>query len=206
MISQMVKSSRPFLLVLAMMPCVAGTVFAQQAGSEADVTVAQVRSVAVPAPMPGDVRPVDGTPTSAIISESELLAYCMNVSNENEQLREQMVRSRLNEAKAEVDGKLDELAVRIEELKSWLEKREKFLALANETLVDVYKQMRSDAAASQMMQLNPLLSAAIVAKLPSKTASSIMMEMKPEAAARITELLASAKEFEGSSNVSQLTQ
>jgi flagellar motility protein MotE (MotC chaperone) len=206
MIPQLKKSSRSFLLVLAMGPLVAGAAMAQQDGPGAAVAVAQVRSVAVPSPMQGDPRPVDSTPTNAIISESELLAYCMNVSNETEQLREQMVRSRLNEAKAEVDGKLDELAVRIEELKGWLEKREKFLALANETLVEVYKQMRSDAAASQMMQLNPLLSAAIVAKLPSKTASSIMMEMKPEAAARITELLASAKEFEGSGNVSQLTQ
>ena len=135
---------------------------------------------------------IDQVETGTVVSENELLAYCMNISSSAVELRGLLVKESLSKIGEEVDGKLTELESRIGELKGWLERREAFLASANETMVEVYQKMRPDAAASQMMELNPMLSAAIVAKLDSRAASAIMMEMKPEAAARITELLASA--------------
>ena len=135
---------------------------------------------------------IDQVETGTVVSENELLAYCMNISSSAVELRGMLVKESLSKIGEEVDGKLTELESRIGELKGWLERREAFLASANETMVEVYQKMRPDAAASQMMELNPMLSAAIVAKLDSRAASAIMMEMKPEAAARITELLASA--------------
>ena len=135
---------------------------------------------------------IDQMETGTVVSENELLAYCMNISSSAVELRGLLVKESLSKIGEEVDGKLSALESKIGELKSWLERREAFLASANETMVEVYQKMRPDAAASQMMELNPMLSAAIVAKLDSRAASAIMMEMKPEAAARITELLASA--------------
>lgn len=135
---------------------------------------------------------IDQVETGTVVSENELLAYCMNISSSAVELRGLLVKESLTKIGEEVDGKLTDLESKIGELKGWLERREAFLASANETMVEVYQKMRPDAAASQMMELNPMLSAAIVAKLDSRAASAIMMEMKPEAAARITELLASA--------------
>ena len=141
---------------------------------------------------PGKDGEIDQMETGTVVSENELLAYCMNISSSAVELRGLLVKESLSKIGEEVDGKLSALESKIGELKSWLERREAFLASANETMVEVYQKMRPDAAASQMMELNPMLSAAIVAKLDSRAASAIMMEMKPEAAARITELLASA--------------
>lgn len=171
--------------------------FAQQADGAGNTSIlvdpyAAGQQVQASTTVTGADGEIDQVETGTVVSENELLAYCMNISSSAVELRGLMVKETLTKVEDEVNGKLTELESRIGELKSWLERREAFLASANETMVEVYQKMRPDAAASQMMELNPMLSAAIVAKLDSRAASAIMMEMKPESAARITELLASA--------------
>ena len=164
----------------------------QRSASELVDPYAVTQPITVMPVVAGRDGEIDQVETGTVVSENELLAYCMNISSSAVELRGLLVKESMTKIGEEVDGKLSELESRIGELKGWLERREAFLASANETMVEVYQKMRPDAAASQMMELNPMLSAAIVAKLDSRAASAIMMEMKPEAAARITELLASA--------------
>ena len=60
----------------------------------------------------------------------------------------------------------------------------------------IYQSMRPDAAALQMAQLGPRLSAAIIAKLEPRVSGIILNEMSPRDAARVTAYLVGTLETE----------
>ena len=75
------------------------------------------------------------------------------------------------------------------QLQGWVQKRERFLSSANDSLVEIFQVMRSDAAALQLSEVGPAMAASIIAKLEPKYSSAIMAEMKPDEAAKITMIL-----------------
>ena len=142
----------------------------------------------------GAIETPDEMTTGAIIRENELLGYCFNVADLAVEARSTFLREELQQIESDVDRKLDLLDQKIAELKLWYEKRDAFLASANDSLVKIFQTMRPDAAAQQMSMLNPALSAALVAKLEPRVASVILNEMKADDAAKITSMLASSME------------
>lgn len=136
----------------------------------------------------------DDITTGAIIRENELLGYCFNVADLAVEARGSFLKEELATIEADVDRKIEVLDRKIDELQRWYEKRDAFLASANQALVAIYQNMRPDAAAEQLSKLGPALSAAIIAKLEPRVASVILNEMKAEDAAAITAMLASAME------------
>ena len=99
---------------------------------------------------------------------------------------------RLNALQAEVDDKLVMLEKRVAELRTWTERREKFLTRANESLIQIFQKMPPDAAALQLTEVGPGMAAAIISKLQPKYSSAIMTEMKPADAAKIAMVLTNA--------------
>lgn len=136
----------------------------------------------------------DDITTGAIIRESELLGYCLNVADLAVEARGAFLKQELEGIETKVNEKLDELDERIAKLKEWNRKRDEFLSAANDSLVKIYQAMRPDAAALQMAQLGPKMSAAIIAKLEPRVSGIILNEMSPRDAAKITAYLVSALE------------
>ncbi len=78
------------------------------------------------------------------------------------------------------------------EFEEWLSRREKFLAKAEDGLVEIYASMRPDAAAERLAEVSSDLAAAILMKLEPRVAGVILNEMNSKAAATLTTIIASA--------------
>lgn len=135
---------------------------------------------------------VDMMTTASTANKNDLLNYCLDISDAAKEARAAILKDKLSKTEKQVAEKLDLLEKRIGELKAWMAKRDKFKASASDTMLKLYKEMRPDAAASQIKELNPFLAAAIIAKLDAKSASPILAEMDAETAAKITSLIASS--------------
>lgn len=116
--------------------------------------------------------------------------YCANIADAATDARFQ----RQVEALKALEKKIQERVVTLEqkraEYEDWLQRREKFLKSAEDNLVAIYTQMRPDAASQQLAIMNEFTAAAILAKLPARTASAILNEMDPTKAAQLTNIMA----------------
>lgn len=105
-------------------------------------------------------------------------------------------RQALAKAQEEVEARIKALTEKSEELKVWTQRREEFLKKATESLLAIYGKMKPEVAATQLVAMNHMTAAAIVAKLPPKAAGAILAEMEPQRAARLSSVLAGAVEIE----------
>ena len=84
------------------------------------------------------------------------------------------------------------LEKRREEYEDWLSRRNAFMKQAEGNLVEIYKKMKPDAAAPQLQEIDTILAAAIIMKLPARQSSLILSEMKADKAAMVAAIMSSA--------------
>ena len=118
--------------------------------------------------------------------------YCTNILDAASEARAAFRLKKLKEVEKQIEGRIAALEEKSKELKSWIERREKFIDKAQGQLVAIYKQMRPDAAALQLSALDEMTAAAILLKLKPRTASSILNEMDPKLAARLASFVSYA--------------
>ncbi len=118
--------------------------------------------------------------------------YCSNILDAASEARAAFRLKKLKDVEAEIEKRIAALEEKSQEIKSWLERREKFIDKAQGQLVAIYKQMRPDAAALQLAVLDEMTAAAILLKLKPRTASSILNEMDPKLAARLASFVSYA--------------
>ena len=144
----------------------------------------------------GEAKPDDSDDknliTGAIMRESDMYSYCLNISDAAIELRSVILNEELKSVESQAMDKLLLIEAKIQELKKWTLKREKFLQSGNDALVKVFQTMRPDSAALQLTELESALAAAIIFKLDPKYSSAILSEMKPTVAAKIAVILTSA--------------
>lgn len=116
--------------------------------------------------------------------------YCSNIADRAADARFQRQVEALKALEVKVQDRIAMLEQKRAEYQDWLERREKFLASAEENLVAIYTQMRPDAASEQLAIMHEFTAAAILAKLPPRTASAILNEMDPSTAAQLTNIMA----------------
>ena len=148
-----------------------------------------------PAPMTNKEPPppdVSNFVVGSISRQSNLLNYCLNISDAATEARASMLLRMLKDRETEMTEIITRLEERTAALAEWMEKREKFLARANDSLISIFETMRPDAAAQQLTAMDTGLAAAIVMKLKPKISSVIMAEMKAKNAAQIASLMTSA--------------
>lgn len=124
--------------------------------------------------------------------EDEIREFCGNIADAARDQRYLIQKKELEELQAGVDERIQRLDERSRQYRDWLQKREEFMRVAESQLVDIYKNMRPDAAAEQLEILQPEVAAAIVMKLAPRLASSILNEMDSKKAAGLTSIIASA--------------
>ena len=104
-------------------------------------------------------------------------------------------RSEAKKLQKDIEDKLQELKVAIEEHEKWLKLRNDFQNKATDNLVTVYSQMDSEAAAQRLTAVGDQIASAILLKLPPKSASAILGEMPSDVAGRLTAFMAGAAEL-----------
>lgn len=122
--------------------------------------------------------------------------YCARVGDIAATSQFAKQRQALAKAQEDVEGRIKTLTEKSEELKVWTQRREDFLKKATESLLAIYGKMKPEVAAAQLVAMNQLTAAAIVAKLPPKAAGAILAEMDPQRAARLSSVLAGAVEID----------
>ncbi|OCW56192.1 MotE family protein [Hoeflea olei] len=125
-------------------------------------------------------------------SDEDVRAFCGNIVDAARDQRYLLQKKELEDLQAGVDERLKRLEEKSSQYKEWLKKREEFMRVAESQLVDIYKNMKSDAAAQQLEILSPEVAAAIIMKLNPRLASSILNEMDSTKAAGLTGIIASA--------------
>ena len=95
----------------------------------------------------------------------------------------------------EIEKKLVELEAATAEQRKWLQLREDFQKKATENLVTVYAEMDVEAAAQRLPAVGNEIAAAILVKMPPRSASAILAEMPSDIAGRLTAYIAGAAEL-----------
>ena len=116
--------------------------------------------------------------------------YCTNIRDAAADARHAWQMEALRELEKQVGQRIAELDARQAEFEDWLRRREEFVARARENLVEVYANMRPDAAAEQLAILEDEEAASVLANLVPRSASAIMSEMEPERAAQLAVAMA----------------
>lgn len=182
------------------------------------------RTTIAPEPLAGPVSPAVATTTATSKTPPEskndsvpdnAAAASRYPANRDESLVEQYCRvavdagvaaklaeerRKAEDLKKEIEAKLAELENATSELKKWLQLRNDFRNQATDNLVSVYAQMDAEAAAQRLTVIGEPVAAAILLKLPPKSASAVLGEMRPDMAGKITSYMAGAAEVRAKPN------
>jgi flagellar motility protein MotE (MotC chaperone) len=119
----------------------------------------------------------------------EIARFCSNIADAARERRYAIQKAELETLQTEVEDRIALLEAKRKELQMWVEKRERFSEAANDGLVDVFAQMRPDAAAQRMEKLPGELTAALLSKLSARAAGTILNEMTPDRAALVAVIM-----------------
>lgn len=124
--------------------------------------------------------------------EQKQSLYCANIADAAADARYAWQKETLTALEKEIEERIQVLEQKKKEYEEWLQKRNAFLAKADETVVAIYSRMRPDAAALQLANMQDEAAAAILAKLNPRSASAVLNEMEPARAAQLTGILTDA--------------
>ncbi len=129
---------------------------------------------------------------SAGADQSEVERFCSNIADAARDRRYALQAAELKQLQDGIDKRIAALEAKRSEYESWLKRREIFLARAEDGVVEIYADMKPDAAAERLAIVQTDLAAAILMKLEPRKAGVILNEMDMKAAATLTGIMASA--------------
>ncbi|AQX20289.1 MotE family protein [Bartonella sp. WD16.2] len=138
--------------------------------------------------------PVSLTQGKSKKETEEVERFCDNIGSQAADARFQLQRQQLQQLRDQIDERVKILEEKRREYEVWLEKRNEFLSMAEDSLVEIISKMRPDAAAAQLALMSDLVAASLVLKLSPKISSAIMNELPPEKSAELTQILVSAQQ------------
>ncbi|MBI0176708.1 MotE family protein [Bartonella apis] len=186
----MIGSRRKVLAVLGLVPFLGlmNNALAQKGGASG----ANKASTVPPAPAAPSAQ--RGLP-SANASQDEIEKFCGNIDSQAADARFELQSQQLQQLRMQIDDRIKVLEEKREEYENWLNKRNEFLAKAQDSLVNIISKMRPDAAAAQLALVDDFAAAAIMLKLTPRISSAIMNELPPEKSANLTKVLVSAQKL-----------
>jgi flagellar motility protein MotE (MotC chaperone) len=131
-------------------------------------------------------------------AREEIKAFCASIADAARDQRYQLQKEELAKLQDQVNLRIAVLEQRKADYETWLNQRNAFMKQAEAGLVDIYKKMKPDAAATQMNLLDPNLVSAIIMKLKPSQASLILSEMEPKKAAMITAIMSAVEQRDAS--------
>ncbi|MFC4173066.1 MotE family protein [Microvirga sp. GCM10011540] len=153
-----------------------------------------VLTVAFGAAASAQDKPADGRgPVQAKAAEAskdqKSNRYCTNIADAAADARFAWQKETLTALEKEIEERIRILEQKRAEYEEWLQRRNDFLAKADESVVAIYSRMRPDAAALQLANMHDETAAAILAKLSPRNASAVLNEMEPARAAQLTNVI-----------------
>lgn len=142
--------------------------------------------------VPADVKPKEAGSKAA---EKPVHSYCVNINNTALDARYLRQKKFLDDLKEDVKKRTGELESTIATYKEWLKRRDEFVSKAQDSLVAIYGNMKSEAAAKQLSELEEETASSVLAKLDARQSSAIVGEMDAKKAARLMEIIAGAGKF-----------
>ncbi|MTI16928.1 hypothetical protein E1162_06720 [Rhodobacteraceae bacterium RKSG542] len=121
---------------------------------------------------------------------NEAKAYCDSVANSASDTRLQWQMRAIFAAKEEMDAKLKALEEKTAELQHWVKKRDEILRRAEGHVVQIYANMRADAAAEQLSTLDDKTAVSVLLQMKPRQAGGILAEMPAERAAYLADSMA----------------
>lgn len=134
------------------------------------------------------------TAVDPISSQDEIKQFCTNIADPARDQRYLLQKQELEKLQADVDARIATMDKRKAEYEDWLKRRDDFLKTADSGLVDIYKNMKPDAAAASLDEVKVTIAAAIIMKLSPRQSSLILAEMDAQKAAIVTNIIASASD------------
>jgi len=125
--------------------------------------------------------------------------YCALAADPATEARHAYQASELKRLKDALETQRQAVEARIAELKSWVERRDRFVEMGKDALAKIFSTMRPDAASQQLMRLDDATAAALLLNLKPREASAILNDMDPQRAARLTMVIAGASRTQDSS-------
>jgi len=123
----------------------------------------------------------------------EIDRYCTNINDKAADARYAMQARELQQLRAEVDNRIQELEAKRQEYEVWLKRRDEFIDKAEDSLVGIISKMRPDAAAAQMALLGDEAAAALLLKLNPRVSSVILNEMPPEKSSKLARVIVGSR-------------
>ncbi|KAA1185913.1 flagellar protein [Rhizobium tropici] len=133
-------------------------------------------------------------PADPASSQDEIRQFCTNIADPARDQRYLLQKQELEQLRTDIDQRIATMDKRKAEYEDWLKRRDDFLKTADLGLVDIYKNMKPDAAAASLNDVKTTIAAAIIMKLSSRQSSLILAEMDAKKAAVITNIIASASD------------
>lgn len=125
---------------------------------------------------------------------SEIERYCTAITDPARETRYALAEERLVSLRRTIEARRVDLSERTAELRDWVSRRETFLALADDRLVQIYGAMRPDTAGEQLALIDPVVGAALVMRLKPRQASGVLAAMPTEKAAELVSLISASSE------------
>ncbi len=129
-------------------------------------------------------------------------SYCRNTAAEASDARLAWQMRALFNVETRMQEKIVELDEKIEELRKWVEMRDDILKRSEGHVVQIYANMRAEAAAEQLLTLDDKTAVSILLQMKPRQAGAILAEMTSDRAAYLTDsmaLLTERKRKEGNS-------
>ncbi|MBI0167590.1 MotE family protein [Bartonella sp. M0280] len=184
----MIGSRRKVLAILGLVP-LCGLMNNALAQKGAPTSSPNKSSTIPSAPSPQRTLP------SANASQDEIEKFCGNIDSQAADARFELQSQQLQQLRMQIDDRIKVLEEKRQEYENWLNKRNEFLAKAQDSLVNIISKMRPDAAAAQLALVDDFAAAAIMLKLTPRVSSAIMNELPPEKSANLTKVLVSAQKL-----------
>jgi flagellar motility protein MotE (MotC chaperone) len=112
--------------------------------------------------------------------------YCVSIIDAAADARVAWQKKLLADAGKEIDERIAQLEQKTAEYKAWLKRRDEFTQRATDTVLQIYRSMRPDAASLQIALLDDETAAAVLVKLEPTRSSKILNDMDPARAAKLT--------------------
>ena len=129
--------------------------------------------------------------------------YCKALGEVAGEARLKWQADQLQKLGASVREATAELEAKRVELELWIKRRDEFVNKATESLTDIFKLMKPDAAAAQLDGVDDVTAAAILLKLQPRISSRIFNELPSKRAARLVTVMSGATRYNSAGKAEQ---
>jgi flagellar motility protein MotE (MotC chaperone) len=143
-------------------------------------------------PQPAELPPAEPVSPEIAALYEKYGGYCAAIVDDAREQRYASKRGEIETLAADLKKRIEVAEAQSAALEKWVNRREEFAKQATEKIVEIYANMRPEASALRLQQLDINLAASLLLAIPPRKASPILNEMDEKNAAAITAVMAAS--------------